>query len=153
MLMQEVAKLTKGLEEMKSSIRRQRKSAVMKSLASKVKQHIRKSTSGMKSKIFENMKKAPQVLHPPAAEKPSEIQWEQVEDAKEKPMKHYVPVTDVKIGVENSHPTFIPIILGSGKSEVSPNTETAESHVTESEAMRIICSSEGDTHFTQHEST
>ena len=37
MLMQEVAKLTKGLEEMKSSIRRQRKAAVMKSLASKVK--------------------------------------------------------------------------------------------------------------------
>ena len=73
-------------------------------------------------------------MHPPAAEKPSEIQWEQVDDAKEQPMKPYVPVTDVKIGVENSHPTFIPIILESGKSEVSPNTETAESQVTESEA-------------------
>ena len=152
MLMQEVAKLTKGLEEMKSSIRRQRKAAVMKSLASKVKWHVRKSTSGMKSKILENTKKAPQVLHPPAVEKPSEIQWEQVDDAKEQPMKPHVPVTDVKIGVENSHPTFIPIILESGKSEVIPNTETAESQVTESEAMRIICSGKGDSHFTQHDS-
>ena len=152
MLMQEVAKLTKGLEEMKSSIRRKRKAAVMKLLASKVKRHVRKSTSGMKSKIFENTKKVPQVLHPPPAENPSEIQWEQVDDAKEQPMKPYVPVTDVKIGVENSHPTFIPIILESAKSQVSPNTETAESQVTESEAMRIICNSEGDTNFTQHDS-
>ena len=127
----------------------------MKSLASKVKSHVRKSTSGMKkSKIFEQTKKAPQtnpVLKPPAAEMPLDIQSEQVEEPKKQPMKLHFPVTDVKIGVENSHPKFIPIILESGNSEVTPNTETGESQVTESEAMRIICSSEGDSHLTQHD--
>ena len=101
MLMQEVAKLTKGLEEMRFSIRRQKRAAVMKSLASKVKSRIRKSTSGMKkSKIFEHMKKAPQtnpVLNPPAAEMPSDIQLEQVEEPKEQLMKPHVPVTDMKM--------------------------------------------------------
>ena len=155
MLMQEVAKLTKSLEEMRSSIRRQRRAAVMKSLVSKVKSRVRKSTSGMKkNKIFEHMKKVPQmnpVLDPLAAEMPSDIQSEQVEEPKKQLMKPHVTITDMKIGVENSHPTFIPIILESGNSEVTPNTESAESQVTESEAMRIICSSEGDSQLTQHD--
>ena len=95
LLLQKVESLTKGLEDMKNEIRRERRASVTKSLASKLRQKMMKtklSPRKPKIAIFEKKDRTPEhstpegksKLFPPAEVQQSDVQWEEVGSSKVK---------------------------------------------------------------------
>ena len=93
LLLQKVESLTKGLEDMRNEMRRERRASVTKSLASKLRRKMMKSKiSPCKPKvaIFERKDRTPEhstpegksKLFPPAEELQSDVQWEEVGSSK-----------------------------------------------------------------------
>ena len=134
-LMVQVENLSKGLEDMRNEMQRQKRVATTRSFAMKAHTKALKLIV-LKKAIKSRFEKYPQKadflakVYPPVVEQSTGVQWEEVQDQLETKVLN-VKEVEVDVGVQNSE----------GKpGAVAENSEHTQ--VTHSEAMAILCDSE-----------